>query len=191
VSRRQLLEAPHADDYARSVARRMTPPHNFAQLIGWFLSEYRAEIPARLHVSGVWRDQVTGSEADAGITAVGGSLLGTPRPSDPFRAYIEDSPFATETAEYEGHKDPHGHYRFPLRAALAKLAGRGRDVEERPFMARCLYRTATRDGDWNGAAASLGILEPVRRPYVEAALWNLWRLYRVEPDARPVAEKVA
>jgi hypothetical protein len=142
-------------------------------------------------MQGVWRDQVTGDERDHGVNAVGGSLLGTPRTADPFRSYIEDSPFSTEVAEYEGHKDRDGHYRYPMRAAIARLAGRGPDTDERPFMARALFRTALRDGDWDGAAASMGILAPVRRTYIEAALWRLWRLYRVEPEARPVAERAA
>lgn len=192
MSRRQLLETPHHDEHRDSMARRMAPPKNFGQLLTWFLDGFRSEVPSRLHVAGVWRDQVSGDESQNGIRPVGGSLLGTPKSSDPFRAYIEDSPFSTEVAEYEGHKDRDGHYRRPLAAALARLSGRGPDHEERPFMARCLYRTALRDGDWDGACGSLGILQPVRRPYIEAALWRLWRLYRVEPDARPLpAEKVA
>src|SRR5678816_3959692 len=135
-----------------------------------FLEAFRAEVPARIHAGDVWRDQVSPDEERQGIQAVGGSLLGSPRTGDAFRRYIEGSPFITEVAEYEGHKDPNTHYAFPLRAALAALAGRGPDTEPYPFMARALYRTALRDGDWDGACASLGIIEPVRRPYIEAAL---------------------
>lgn len=58
-------------------------------------------------------------------------------------------------------------------------------------MARALFRTALRDGDWDSAAASLGIIEPVRRLYIEAALWHIWRLYQIEPDARPVKVRAA
>jgi hypothetical protein len=68
-----------------------------------------------------------------------------------------------------------------MRAALARLAGRGADHEPYPFMARCLYRTALRDGDWDGACASLGIIEPVRRPYLEAALHRLYERFHEEP----------
>jgi len=69
---------------------------------------------------------------------------------------------------------------------LATLAGRGKDTDDYPFMARTLYRTALRDGDWDGACASMGICEPVRRVYIEEALRRLWSKYSIEPPARTV-----
>lgn len=92
----------------------------------------------------------------------------------------------TEPAELEGHKDHVKHYVYPMRAALAELAGRGRDTDEFPFMARALYRTALRDGDWDAACASMGIIEPVRRTYINAALVRLWVRYLIEPSARTI-----
>lgn len=178
-----MRNEPYHAEHAGSVARKAQPPKN---LLGWFLAEFRAEIPGRIHAADVWRDQVSPDEAKAGIQAVGGSLLGSPRTSDAFRRYIEGSPFITEVAEYEGHKDPVTHYAFPLRAALATLAGRGRDTDEYPFMARALYRTALRDGDWDGACASMGIPQPVRKVYIEEALRRLWHRYSIEPPARAV-----
>ena len=100
---------------------------------------------------------------------------------DAFREWVEEDAFGTEAAEYEGHKDIHNHYRTPMRAALARLAGRGHPTEPYPFMARCLYRTALNDGDWDYACATLGIIEPVRRPYIEAALHRLYERYHEEP----------
>jgi len=117
--------------------------------------------------------------------------MGSPRVADPFRAFIEDDPYGTEAAEYEGHKDIHNHYRTPMRAALARLAGRGHPHEPYPFMARALYRTALRDGDWDGACASLGIIEPVRRPYIEAALHRLFERYHEEPPQNYYREDIA
>ena len=149
-------------------------------LLGWYLNGFREELPDRLHTRGVWRDAKRRGDID-GYAPVGGSHMGSPRVADPFRAFIEDDAFGTEVAEYEGHKDIRTHYRTPMRAALARLAGRGPDTDPYPFMARCLYRTALRDGDWDSACASLGIIEPVRRPYLEAALHRLYERYHEEP----------
>lgn len=173
-----MKPATYATDHDRSQRRKMARPRN---LLAWFLTAFREEMPDRLHTRGVWRDRVNAGEAQNGIEPVGGSLLGTPRTSDPFRAFIEDDPFGTEVAEYEGHKDLRTHYRTPMRAALARLAGRGPRTDPYPFMARALYRTALRDGDWDGACASLGIIEPVRKPYIEAALHRLYERYHEEP----------
>lgn len=181
-------EPTYAAEHRGSLARKVAPPKN---LLAWFLEAFRAELPGKIHAADVWRDRVSPDEAQNGVQAVGGSLLGSPRTHDTFRRYIEDSPFATEVAEYEGHKDTIGHYVFPLRAALARLAGRGPDHGEFPFMARVLHRTALRDGDFDSACASLGICEPVRRVYVEEALRRLWTKYDEEPPARTVRTDAA
>jgi hypothetical protein len=181
-------DRPYDPEHRASLARKAQPPKNLLQ---WFLEAYRAEAPEKIHASDVWRDRVSEDEARIGIQAVGGSLLGTPRTNDTFRRYIEDSPFATEVAEYEGSKDRSGHYAFPLRAALARLAGRGPDSSPFPFMARALYRTALRDGDFDSACASLGICEPVRQVYIEEALRRLWAKYEIEPPARTLRTEAA
>jgi hypothetical protein len=59
------------------------------------------------------------------------------------------------------------------------------------FMARCLYRTALNDGDWDYACASLGIIEPVRRPYIEAALHRLYERFHEEPPTYSVRTDAA
>jgi hypothetical protein len=185
---RQYRDTPYHVEHRASLTRKAQPPKN---LLAWFLEQFRAEMPEKIHASDVWRDRVTEDEAKNGIQAVGGSLLGTPRTNDTFRRYIEDSPFATEVAEYEGSKDRNGHYAFPLRAAMARLAGRGRDTDPYPFMARVLHRTALRDGDYEGACASMGIPAPVRLIYVEEALRRLWAKYEVEPPARTLRTEAA
>lgn len=162
----------------------MAPPKD---LLGWFVGEFRAEMPDQLHGPGVWREHVTTDHRHSG----GGSLLGAPRYADAFRRFIEDGPFALETAEYEGQRDLNRHYAFPVRAAIAMLAGRGRARDPYPFMARALYRTALLDGDWNAACASMGITEPVRRVYIEAALGRLWERYNIEPPARALRDEPA
>jgi len=178
-----MRREPYDAEHNASLTRKAQPPKN---LLRWFLEAYRAEMPERIHSADVWRDQVSPDEARNGLQAVGGSLLGSPRTNDAFRRYVEERPFVTEVAEYEGHKDRVGHYSFPLRAALATLSGRGKDTDDYPFMARTLYRVALRDGDWDGACASMGICEPVRRVYIEEALRRLWSKYSIEPPARTV-----
>ena len=194
-------------EHERSVRRKMARPKD---LLAWYLRAFRDEMPGqgtptdKLHTRGVWVGKPprhgeefvsvhpkTGEVLSKTEDLIGGSQLGSPRMSDAFRAFVEDDPFGTEAAEYEGHKDIHNHYRTPMRAALARLAGRGHPTEPYPFMARVLLRTAQRDGDWDGACASLGIIEPVRRPYIEAALHRLYDRFHEEPPVYSVREDVA
>lgn len=189
------LRSQYQPEHNASVARRMKQPHN---LLGWFLEAFREEMPDATegHDVFVGQPDKPGRETlwarDTKVAELsGGSLLGSPRQVDAFRRFIEDGPFQKERAEYEGHADPVLHYKFPLRAALAELAGRGRDTDPYPFMARTLYRTALRDGDWDGACASMGICEPVRWVYIQVALERLWNRYRIEPPARPIRETSA
>jgi hypothetical protein len=177
AERRERAEIRHA--HQSSVRRQMARPAGFDRLLRWFLEGFRAEMPEDIHSGGVWRDA---PHHDAeGYQPVGGSLIGTPRAAEPFRQLIEDGPYGTERAEYEGHLDQGTHYARPMRAALARLGGRGPKSDVYPFMAIALYRTALRDGDWDSACASLGIIEPVRRPYIEAALHRLYARYDIEP----------
>jgi len=185
---RRYRDVPYAGEHSASLTKKAAPPKN---LLAWFVEAFRAEMPEQIHTSDVWRDRVSGDEAKNGVKAVGGSLLGSPRTDDTFRRYIEDSPFTTEIAEYEGHKDRDAHYAFPLRAALVRLAGRGRATDPYVFMALTLYRIALRDGDYQGACASLGICEPVREVYIGEALRRLWTKYEVEPPARTLRTEVA
>lgn len=180
---RRYRDTPYAEEHTSSKVRKMARPKD---LLGWFLEQYRAEPPDDLHSRGVWRDRVTADEAQNGVQPVGGSVLGTPRTSEGFRSWLEDSPFRTEPSELDGHKSIHNHYRYPLRAALARLAGRGHPTDPYPFMALVLVRTAMRDGDWDGACASLGIIEPVRRVYIETALHRLYDRYHEEPPVSTV-----
>lgn len=192
---RHYRDAQYEAEHRASLSRNAQPPKN---LLAWFLEAFRAEMPDRLNGHGtfVGRPDSPGHETlwakkSKPSELVGGSLLGSPNDVSGFRRFIEDSPFSTEVAEYEGSKDRNGHYAFPLRAALARLAGRGRETDVYPFMARALYRTALRDGDYDGACASLGITEPVRQVYIEEALRRLWSKYAVEPPTRTLRESAA
>lgn len=182
--RRELLATPYRDDHRRSVSRKAAPPKD---LLRWFLEGFRAEIPDRMHQRDVWRDRRTRGDSED-YDPVGGSLLGTPRAAEPFRAYIEDT-YATEQASITdaGVTAYVKAYARPMRDAIARVAGRGHETDPYPFMARALYRTALRDGDWDSACGSLGVIEPVRRVYIQAALRHLWERYEDEP--RPPAYK--
>jgi hypothetical protein len=189
--RRETYDVEHS----ASLARKAQPPKN---LLGWFLEAFRAETPDAINGHDVFvgqpdkpgRETLWARDTKKADLS-GGSLLGSPREVASFRRFIEDGPFQKERAEYEGHKDAQVHYAFPLRAALAELAGRGRDTDDYPFMARTLYRTALRDGDWDSACASMGICEPVRKVYIQVALERLWARYDVEPPARSVRTNAA
>lgn len=181
---RVSLASPYLAEHHASKAQRMAPPKD---LLGWFLREFRAEMPDEIHSSGVWRDW-KGLADTSDRKAVGGSLLGTPRYEDAFRRFLEDGPDCVEYAEYEGHQDTVPHYRFPVRAALASLGGRGKATDPFPFMARTLHRIALMDGDWDGACRTMGIPLPVRGFYIETALSRLWARHQVEPPNRPLRE---
>jgi hypothetical protein len=193
---RDRLARPFAVDHDASVRRKAAKPKD---LLGWFLVGFRAEIPEQIHASGVFvgpparageglasLDPKTRAVLSTARELAGGSLIGTPRTADPFRAYLEGEADQVESARLTeaGVIVEEWAYRFPMRAALAALAGRGRDTDPYPFMARMLFRTASMDGDWNAACRSLGIIEPVRWPYVVAALERLWNRYEDEPPAR-------
>ena len=100
-------DQPHLREHLASKRRRMAPPRN---LLGWFLAEFRSELPEAMHTAGVWRDRKRRGDRDD-YQPVGGSILGSPRAAVPFETFIEDSPFACEVAEYEGHQDPVAHLR--------------------------------------------------------------------------------
>lgn len=173
---------PYAAEAQSRKARLMAPPKD---LMRWFLEAYREEMPDRMHAAGVWRDTVNSGERQNRIDPVGGSLIGTPQADGRFRILTEGSAFSTEIAEYEGHKDLHAHYAFPLRAAIARLAGREPTTGRYGFMAHALLTTARLDGDWDRALSSLGVNpEAVRRVYIEVALRTLFERYEPEPLAR-------
>lgn len=188
---------PYVNDHARSKRQKMARPKDLVQ---WFLVGFREEMPDDIHSHQVWRDYVP----DQHLSSGGGSLLGTPRWSDPFRRFIEDDPFGVEASEYEGHKSLGNHYRTPMRAALARLAGRG-TTEPSYFLSRLLWATACNDGDWNAAASHLVAYKRVagavvvdedaskamRRTVIEAALHRLYDRYHEEPPVYTVRESAA
>ncbi len=152
---RKALESPYlAESEASRAALFMDgkPPRNLAAAIAWFREQCHSEVPTVLHKSGVWRDY--------GVHAEGGSVLGSPAPSDPFRRFIENSP---------SEVDQDGLYVRPLRAALSRMQRR------HPLTARHLYRLALVDGDWKRHAANEGFHDEEMQVYLERALFLLWK----------------
>jgi hypothetical protein len=185
VEARELRARPYALEHGASLRRKAARPRD---LLRWFLEGFRAEMPEQLHASGVWSDAKRRGDPNDYV-AVGGSAIGAPRIADPFRAYLEEDPLeASELARLteSGVTVADPAYRFPMRAALARLAGRGSNLDPYPFMARTLFRTGCMDGDWDAAARSMGIIEPVRRVYVWFALERLWERYLDEPPPRTI-----
>lgn len=197
VQVRRYRDAPYDVDNARSKQAKMARPRD---LLTWFLTGFRAEMPGDIHAHEVWREYVP----DQHISQGGGSLLGSPKWTDPFRRFLEDSPFSTEPSEYEGHKSLTNHYRTPMRAALQRLAGRG-STESGYFQSRMLYVLASTDGDVTRATRHLiaykreqGVVvvdqaetECFRRTVLEAALRRLYERFHEEPPANYYREDVA
>lgn len=177
-------DTPYTHENARSKRAKMARPRD---LLSWFMDWYYAETTGQPHRAGIWVDQRHRSDPQD-YQPVGGSLLGSPGTTDGFRLITDDEAFETVTPEYEGHREIGNVYKTPLRAALARVAGRGRADEPGPFMARVLHVTFMRDGDWDSACASLGIIEPVRRVYIEQALHRLYDRFHEEPPVYTVRE---
>jgi hypothetical protein len=175
---RLTLEQPHLPEHRASIeaVASKAAPRGLHRLMSWFLGEWSAEVPDRIHKGEVWRDFVGLTEDRAGQ---GGSLLGTPQYAEGFRRYVEGSPFET---------DPDGRYTRPIHAAMARMAGRRghegptEELQQAAFMARFLFRLA-HTGDLERAASSMGIPSQVQHVYAEQALYRLWRSYEVAPGA--------
>jgi hypothetical protein len=158
--RRELRESPYAAESEASRNALMQdgkPPRNLAAAIAWFRAICADETPWTLHKSGVWRDY--------GMHAEGGSALGSPAPSEPFRRFLENNPSET---------DAEGFYVRPLRAALSRM------TRHHPLTARHLFRLALVDGDWHRHAANEGFHDEEMYLYLERALFLLWKDWTLE-----------
>ncbi len=206
AERRALLARPYAVDHAESLRRKAAKPKD---LLGWFLRGFRAEVPERIHAAGLWHD-VRQRTDDEKYEPVGGSLIGTPAANGRFRSLTEGSPEReTELARLteSGVTVADTAYSMPIRAALDRLAGRGRDSEPFPMMAAALRRVAYFNGEWETALGHLVAFTrtdagelvvddeasvSLRRIFLDTALERLWDRYLDEPPARSIRrEEVA
>ena len=127
-------------------------PRTLPELVAWFREALDSETPMTLHKGEVWRDY--------GQHASGGSLLGTPAWSEPFRRFIAGS---------EHETDVEGYFIRPLRAALARFR------RQHPLTSRHLVRLALAQGDLDRHAANIGwSLEEVEM-FMSRALFLLWK----------------
>lgn len=162
-ARRQLLETPYKDERERSIEARMSKgiqPKGLDQLLGWFCEVISDEVPVALHKAGVWRDH--------GEDAAGGSKLGTPAWSDPFRRFIEG-------VDHPSALDSDGYYKWPLRAALSRM-----DRNRKPLVARMLFQLALMGGDWRRLADKMSYPTEIMELTIERALFLCWREYASE-----------
>ena len=154
---RKALELPYATDHERSLAARMDKgvmPKGLPGLLRWYSQGWDAEVPTALHKSEVWRDH--------GIDAQGGSKLGSPAHTDPFRRYLENG---------SSEVDEDGYYLRPMHAALWRLGRR------KPLMARHLFAVAQSGYDWRGVAERRHWTDEEYEVYLAEALRMLWREY--------------
>jgi hypothetical protein len=157
---RRALETPHKADHEASMERRMGKgimPKALPELLRWYSEGWDAEVPTALHKSEVWRDH--------GQHATGGSKLGTPAHSDPFRRYLENEP---------SEMDADGWYTRPMHAALSRLSRR------KPLTARALFAVAQCGYDWRGVADRGHWADEMFEVYICEALRMLWREYADE-----------
>lgn len=159
ADRRLHRDSPHAADHEASLGRAMSrgiQPKGLDALVTWFREACHDEAPVTIHKNELWRDH--------GHDGSGGSALGTPAWSDPFRRFLEglDHPSAT---------DADGRYRLPLRAALSRMERR------HEMMARMLYQLALLDGDWRRLADHMSYPADMVEYAMRSALHDLWREY--------------
>jgi hypothetical protein len=161
--RRQALEYPHQREHERSIESRMSKgiqPKGLDQLLGWFVELIHDEVPVALHKRGLWHDH--------GEDAAGGSKLGTPAWSDPFRRFIEG-------VDHPSALDADGYYKWPLRAALSRM-----ERNRKPLAARMLFQLALLGGDWHRLADQMSYPTEIMELTIERALFHCWREFASE-----------
>ncbi len=157
TERRRSLETPFRHEHERSAEARMNKgimPKALPELRNWYIQTFNAEVPQNVHKNEVWRDY--------GEHAEGGSALGSPAYSDPFRRYIENMP---------SELDMDGYFIRPCHAALSRLGRR------KPLIARHLFRLAMSGGDWRRHADNIGWTHEEMELFISEALRLIWREY--------------
>lgn len=151
-------DRPYRGEHERSAEGRMErgrQPASLGQFLRWYSDGWDAEVPTSLHKAEVWRDH--------GIHAEGGSKLGSPAHSDPFRRYMENT---------DSECDEDGYFARPMHAALSRIGRRY------PLTARTLFAVAQSGYDWKGVGTRLGYADEMFHGYLLWSLALLWNEYR-------------
>lgn len=155
--RRRSLETPYRREHESSAESRLNKgimPKALPELRAWYIGTFNSEVPDTVHKNEVWRDY--------GDHAEGGSVLGAPAYSDPFRRYMENVP---------SELDVDGYFVRPVHAALSRLERR------KWFAARHLFRFAMVGGDMARYADVVRMVREVAEDYISECLRQLWREY--------------
>ena len=178
TDRRAALERPYQREHDQSVQtnwNRGGKPTGLYALVAWFVKGWDLEPPDELHASGPWfggaMDQVDGQPVRISPLLAGGSVLGAPRWSEPFRAWLTASPCAL---------DADGFYRWPMRSAVYRLGVGSPRRDPRPIGARYCFALGQVRGDWQlmNARSAFPVEEEILRAFWADTLTELWYLYR-------------
>lgn len=148
-------------------------PRGTTGLLTWYAERWAEETPERLHVRGVWHDRETSS------------ALGAPRYSDPFRDYLEGSPFRTDHDERLDTWSDQDAYVRPVHAALARIAGKNSNSRG-AYFARYLWQLAVGGFDWQATAERAMVPAQLAPLVTDQLLRMLWHRYSERP-AKEVA----
>ena len=170
-SRRDALERPFQRENERSTDALLRHPQSLREYVAELRDAVEAEVPMRLHQSGV---EVEGE---------GGSHLGTPRWTADFRRYIAGSPYAT----YEQGTEV--HWVAPHRSALARMENGSSVTRAAAGMVWLLplNRYSPREA-WSvqvGRLANVVAIEAAEAWAFEA-LRRWWVFFCEQPRGRPI-----
>jgi hypothetical protein len=171
-NRRESLERPYRRESERSLDAKLRHPQSLREYINELRDAVEAEIPERLHQSGV---EVEGDK--------GGSHLGTPRWTADFRRYIAGSPYAT----YEEGTDV--QWVSPHRSALARMENGSAVTRAAAGLVYLLplHRYSTREA-WSiqvGRLANTQAMEAADA-WAYESLRRWWVYYCEQPRGRPI-----
>jgi hypothetical protein len=189
---RVALTNPYLLANERSRSKEEERPEDLNGFLVWYIVQSAAEAPTKLHVAATWRswepERLVEDEDDeedpeeqvrASYPTEGGSRLGSPAWSDPWRRYLENSPSET---------DKDGYYVRPLAAAFDRLIKGGGRYPPRKEWADWLLRLRFFGFDLDKLASAMGWPLWQARTYVETALRSLWSCWRPLPKRHPVYE---
>lgn len=181
---RALYDQPYLAENWKSRAHRndrRRPPAGIDALVRWYQAECEAVNIAQLHKGEVW--------ADHGLSATGGSALGTRAFTDAFRKLTELA-YEQPKGGFPGPhaKDHDGEFLWPMLSALASMRKPRRHQHDllmalaafgfdwRSLAGRSFYRRQRLDSGDVRRYIVLIMPEDILRVVLEDALRELWRV---------------